>query len=87
MFFYFEHWKISCSLALNHFTNFGEGAYKEHFCEIILKIGQLALEMSFKDFFSIFNSWQRSCSAERNHFKKCWKRDNIIKRNISVELF
>ena len=43
----------------NDFRNFGQAVYEEHFCEIILKIGQLAYkEMSFKDF-SIFSSGQQ----------------------------
>ena len=31
-------WWPFCSVAQNHFRNFGRGSFKEHFYEIILKL-------------------------------------------------
>ena len=36
-FFYFEHWRPSCSLEWNSLSNFSRGSPKEYSCEIILK--------------------------------------------------
>ena len=34
----FSHWPF-CSAEQNHFSNFGRGSSKKHFCELILKPG------------------------------------------------
>ena len=40
----------------NHFSNFGRGSPKEHFCEIILKSGQWPKRRMSSKGFSIFSS-------------------------------
>ena len=38
-FYYFQLWQPFYSVEQNHFSNFGSGSPKEHFCEIFLKSG------------------------------------------------
>ena len=41
-----------CSAEWNHLCNFGRGYYKEHFCEIILNLGQWFMRCCLEDFLS-----------------------------------
>ena len=48
-----------CSAEQNHFSNFGKGVLREHFCEIILKSGpwprrRCCLKIFFFFFFFFF---------------------------------
>ena len=49
--FYLYSWRPFWSIERNHFSNFGRGLAKKHFCEIIFKICSLVKEKSFKVFF------------------------------------
>ena len=44
------------SVKWNHFSNFGKGSPKEHFCEIILKLGHWPRRRCCLNVFSIFSS-------------------------------
>ena len=58
-----------CSVEQKHFSSFGRGSPKEHFCETILKLGHWPRRGCHLEFFSIFSKlWQPFCSAEQNHF-------------------
>ena len=52
-----ELWQPFCSAEWNHLCNFGSRYYEELFCEIILNLGLVQEEMSFK----IFLIW---CSGD-----------------------
>ena len=45
-----------CSVEQNHFSNFGRESFKEHFYEIILKLGCWPMSRIAKKVFSIFSS-------------------------------
>ena len=50
-FFYFQPWRSFCSVKWNHFSNFGRGSPKEHFCGIILESGHWPRRCRLKVFF------------------------------------
>ena len=63
---------LLCS-AMNHFSNFGRGSPKEHFCEIILTSGHWPRGRCLKIFLflalvPILFSGAPFCSVEWNHF-------------------
>ena len=49
---YLELWQPFCLSEWNHLCNFGKGHYEEHFCEIILNLGQWFRRCRLKDFLS-----------------------------------
>ena len=50
---YLELWQPFCPAERNHLYNFGRGYYKEHFCGIILSLGQwFKRRCCLKDFLS-----------------------------------
>ena len=61
-------WQPFCSVEQNHFSNFGRGSPKEHFCEIILKLGYWPRRRYRLKVFLFFKRWWPFCSAVRNHF-------------------
>ena len=69
-----------CSAERNHFSNFGRGSPKEHFCEIILKSGHWPSRRCFSTFSSggHFVQWSVTILAIliEGHL-----------RNLSVKLF
>ena len=56
--------------------NFGKGHHKEHFCEIILNLGQWFRRCHLKDFLSgalatlLFGSVEPLCNFERGHYRE-----------------
>ena len=54
--FFFLLWWPFCSAEQNHFSNFGRGSSKEHFCEIILKSTHWPWRRGRLKGFSIFSS-------------------------------
>ena len=54
--FFFLLWWSFCSAEQNHFSNFGRGSSKEHFCEIILKSTHWPWRRGRLKGFSIFSS-------------------------------
>ena len=53
----------------NHFSNSGRGSPKEHFCEIISKLGQWPRRRCGLKVFLLLACCLFSCSAEQNHFR------------------
>ena len=53
---FFLLWWPFCSAEQNHFSNFGRGSSKEHFCEIILKSTHWPWRRGRLKGFSIFSS-------------------------------
>ena len=73
-FFLFLSLAAICSAERNHFSNFGSGSSKEHFCDFFLEIWPLAYEeMSFKIYF-YFQLRRPFYLAERNHFSNFGRR-------------
>ena len=54
--FFFLLWEPFCSAEQNHFSNFGRGSSKEHFCEIISKSSHWPRRRGRLKGFSIFSS-------------------------------
>ena len=65
LFFYFLLWCPFCSAEQNHFSNFGRGSSKEHFCEIILKSTHWPWRTGRLKGFSIFSSDGHSVQLSR----------------------
>ena len=63
---YLELWQPLCSADGNHLCNIGRRYHEEHFCEIILNLGQwFRRRCLLKDFLS--GALAPSCSVKRNH--------------------
>ena len=83
VFFYFQLWWPFFSAERNHFNNFGRRSLKEHFYEIILKLGHWPRTCRLKVFFIL---------SFGGHFvKRSLTVLTILaeshSRNISVKLF
>ena len=80
---YLELWWPFCSVAQNHFGNFGRGHNEEQFCEIILNMDQ----WFGKCYLKIFLIWSSGCPFVQQSGTICAIWGEGFMRNNSVNYF
>ena len=83
-FFYYKLWWPLSSAEQNHFSNFGKGSLKKHFCESILKSGHWSRRRRHLKGFSFFSSGCHFVQGNRIIFASLVEGHP---RNISMKLF